>query len=56
VLSPQACFSADGNFVAAGSTTGGVFVWNTHTAALEAHITEGHQCVSPAFSNRIATR
>lgn len=43
VLSPQACFSADGNFVAAGSTTGGVFVWNTHTAALEAHITEGHQ-------------
>jgi autophagy-related protein 16 len=43
VLSPQACFSADGNFVAAGSTSGGVYIWNTHTAALEAHITEGHQ-------------
>jgi len=43
ILSPQACFSPDGNFVAAGSDTGGILVWNAHTAALEAHIADGHQ-------------
>ena len=40
----RATYSPDGQYVAAGSITGDIYIWNTATQKRETVLTGGHKC------------